>query len=404
MEKEVWKQLILKNEMYNYEVSNLGNVRKMDTKYLMALNYNLRYSACHLTHNHVRKSYNVHCLIAIMFNENPYNLPFVNHLNHNKFDNRSVNLEWSTHSDNVKHSHTNKNRVSTGTAVVQYNAKTDKLIKEFKSEAARDLNISTNVVTTCIKNQSKNHGYYLVYKEEQLQKPIIDITDFVPIKNHENYLIHLDSRIYSKYTQIVLNPRKNTYYYVRLDKNNEAIHRLVAFHFIPNPDNKPCVNHKDGNKLNNHVTNLEWCTGTENVQHAIDTGLNPTPKPVMQYTLDGIFVQQHNSVSTACRKLKLKIDCVTEIIRCCDKKIRYAYNFLWKYTNDDKPIQLVSEKEHKDRKVAQYTLDDKLVKIYDTLTDAAVAIGKNKRNTKYISECYFGQVETMYGFKWKPVK
>jgi hypothetical protein len=72
---------------------------------------------------------------------------------------------------------------------------------------------------------------------------------------------------------------KNGYYYVDIIESNKstkiALHRLLMLQFVPNPNNKRTVNHKDGNKLNNSLDNLEWATDSENIKHAWDIGLMP---------------------------------------------------------------------------------------------------------------------------------
>lgn len=76
--------------------------------------------------------------------------------------------------------------------------------------------------------------------------------------------------------KVLLNNRG--YLTVKLNGKTKMVHRLVAESFIANPENKPCVNHLDGNKLNNHVTNLEWNTVAENNAHARSTGLHVQAK------------------------------------------------------------------------------------------------------------------------------
>lgn len=81
----------------------------------------------------------------------------------------------------------------------------------------------------------------------------------------------------SSHNGLIVKPGVGRYACVCLYKDSTitrtSIHRLVAIHFIPNPENKPCVNHKDGNKLNNVVDNLEWVTLSENMQHALKNKL-----------------------------------------------------------------------------------------------------------------------------------
>jgi hypothetical protein len=99
------------------------------------------------------------------------------------------------------------------------------------------------------------------------------------------------------YTQVGFTHKGKTY---RL-----LVHRIVALTFIPNPENKKCVNHIDGNKSNNHPSNLEWCTYKENIKHAHDTGLIIKGKGVAKLTHDQVVEIRLSDIVDKRHKYKL---------------------------------------------------------------------------------------------------
>lgn len=103
---------------------------------------------------------------------------------------------------------------------------------------------------------------------------------FKEIKGYEHYLVSDNGEVYSLRSNKILKPDidKDGYeiYRISNEENKRKAfkgHRLVGLTFIDNPNNLPIVNHIDGNKRNNHLSNLEWCTNEYNIQHAVKTGL-----------------------------------------------------------------------------------------------------------------------------------
>lgn len=105
-------------------------------------------------------------------------------------------------------------------------------------------------------------------------------TTLVTIENFNSYEINRNGEIFSSYTNKLMKYQidRKGYFRVTLRKNNKAhtvlVHRLIAKAFLPTEDYTQTVNHKDGNKLNNQLDNLEWMSLSDNVIHAYDTGLN----------------------------------------------------------------------------------------------------------------------------------
>lgn len=112
------------------------------------------------------------------------------------------------------------------------------------------------------------------------------------------------------------------------------IHRLIAQTFIPNPLNKPQVNHKDGNKLNNSVNNLEWVTNLENQQHAVRMGLKShktvNNKSIEKYDMCDNFIECYNSLTLASKVNKISIG---NLSSCCNGKRNSAGGFKWRFKN-----------------------------------------------------------------------
>lgn len=111
----------------------------------------------------------------------------------------------------------------------------------------------------------------------------MSIKDAKLVKRYGNVGVTKDGIVYKLTTGNALKPAIDKYGYARVSFRdafnrsiNIGVHRLVGLAYLDNPEDKPQINHIDGNKLNNHVSNLEWNTGRENTNHAYDNWLTST--------------------------------------------------------------------------------------------------------------------------------
>lgn len=193
------------------------------------------------------------------------------------------------------------------------------------------------------------------------------------IKGFPDYYITDTGDVYSRFSskynnsngrikKMINTINAHGYAKVELFNNNKRyykqVHRLVATTFIPNPENKPQVNHKNGNKVDNRVENLEWCTQSENVKHTYDVlhrqpsraglgkfgKLHPNSKIVLQIK-DGEIIAKFYGTYEAQRKTKVNR---SHISACCNGKRKIAGGYQWVFESERKGEQK-NERKRQDK-------------------------------------------------------
>lgn len=164
----------------------------------------------------------------------------------------------------------------------------------------------------------------------------------------ENYEVTRDGRVISKnfakqkYVRELKPQMIGNYFGVSIDRKWIHIHRLVAIIHLPNPENKPQVNHIDGNKLNNNVNNLEWVTRSENMLHAYrELGIEGNKsnlgnlygnsfgaRPVFQKSINGELIKMFDCVRRAWHETGVS---ETNISNCLHGRCKTAGGFKWEY-------------------------------------------------------------------------
>lgn len=162
-----------------------------------------------------------------------------------------------------------------------------------------------------------------------------------------NYIVFENGTVYSPIKKGFLKPSKDTKGYLCIDLRRQnckrkypKIHRLVAEAFIPNPNNKPQINHIDGNKENNCVSNLEWCDNLYNMLEAVRIGLkNEYHGKLYQFDLEGNFLNCFSNPSEAAKAIGKK-GYGNNITRCIHGHRKTSYGYIWK---SEEQVQRLSQ-------------------------------------------------------------
>jgi hypothetical protein len=282
----------------------------------------------------------VHILVAKTFIPNEFNKKTVNHRNTEKNDNRVINLEWASQAEQ-NYKENRKPFTSRGKPVIQRDLQGNFINKwRTATDAEKELGISqSSISAVSLGKLNKAGGFIWEYCEEdkkdfdgEIWKKISEeydtfVSNFGRIKKkgrNPHYGTLQDSGYY----------RTNLFNKIEKKYKKLSVHRLVCQAFLPNPDNKPMVNHLDEDRENNKLENLVWVTHQENLNHSLDLHerivSNSRSRIVLQMK-DNIVINEYPSIHQASTKSEI---CHKLILNRCNGKYKQKGEFVWIFKTD----------------------------------------------------------------------
>lgn len=327
---EIWKAIPGYEE---YQASTHGRIKLKNGR----ISNQKPKSSGYISVNMGKTSIFAHILVALAFltNDDPEHKTMVDHIDSNKSNNRSDNLQYVTPSGNSMKK--DKSKVFTRSIVQMSDDGT--IIKEWRSayDAAKNFGITESSITAAIKGGTRSAKFRWAYFGESLhKKDDLEGEEWITGK-YKDYDVTVSNkgRVITLSGGKTFGGTKGNYKYTRIcsDKKLYPVHQIICtiYHGEP-PSVKHEPNHLDNNGFNNCPENLVWATRTENTTHAKKFAKKTTcydKKAVEQYSTDGELIATFESITEASKTLGIRATSISCV--CRNTKYKTAGGFVWKY-------------------------------------------------------------------------
>ncbi len=340
---EEWKifPVIEGRKFSKYEVSSLGQRRNKRSGYI----YSDLPNSSGYVRNEFRddkgksKNISAHVIVAMTFIGEPESDDLtVDHINRDPTDNRLVNLRWATQKQQVANSD-KSSRGPKGQPVIQYTMDMEE-IKRWPNiiTASKELGINRSSISTVCSTHVvgakrgkiyQAGGYRWTYERQDLDEEVWK--EYKPMSIRVSNM----GRIKPPHCHIIYGSKTGEGY-LSYGESKKLVHIIIAEAFLPNPEKKPEVNHKDKIRSNNKLENLEWATKSEQMIHSHQNNSNPnrysTSRAVKQYDLERNFIGEYKSIKEASRKTGCSISCIYNV---CSGLSKSHKGYVFKYSDEN---------------------------------------------------------------------